>query len=232
LLNYDHEPEEFDCSRAKGGLPLPDIVATNGPAGREKLGWHPRIEEVEALRYAYLVSRQKGRSSTRARRVLVAGSIKARETRQLLNMVADAAPAIGAVEIWFKDHPTGSMGAEATDLFKRTSARWTLREDPISQLLEQAGVVVVPSSAVSVEAVAAGCWVVQPVWPDAISASPLDGFDDVCIRVSNPEQLAATLCQLIQSEPPVHNRVTFATNYWTVDAALPRWRGVLGFESA
>jgi len=81
------------------------------------------------------------------------------------------------------------------------------------------------------EALAAGCAVIRPVFPDVLSTSPLDGFEACYARVATPAELVEAVSNALDSQTTAEVR-DVARRYWTLDPSLPRWRALLGLSAA
>ena len=234
LLNYRHATREFVSTPAEGGRPLPDVIVANGPVGLERLGgWGgSRVVEGEALRHLHVKDLgESAPAETRPARVLVAGSISRAETRALIGLLAQAAPGLAATEIWIKGHPACPVEPLLRERSLALPERWRVVTESIDESLRQVRVAIVLSTTVGLEALAAGCAVIRPLFPDVLSTSPLDGFEERYERVSTPAELAAAVGRGLDGEVTATAR-HFARNYWTLDPLLPRWRTILGLEPA
>jgi hypothetical protein len=105
-----------------------------------------------------------------------------------------------------------------------------LTRTAVADLLPTVRAVIVSSSAVSIEALAMGCRVIQPVFCDVLSASPLEEPDTEATRIYTIAELRSAVGQALRAAPPGRRPETLA-RYWTIDPALPRWRALLGIEA-
>jgi surface carbohydrate biosynthesis protein (TIGR04326 family) len=178
LIGYQHSFPKFmdsrlfedPCAYALTGdpPPLPDVLATCGPAAfevMEQSGFPAsRLRTVEAVRYDYL--RHHGptdRSSLRTeeRTLLVLGSIGHHESRDLLALLAGAAAA-GALStfprIMAKSHPNMPLRPIIQDVC--ADIQITETQEPLSRLWAEVDMVVCANSTTAcIEAL----WIGKPV---------------------------------------------------------------------
>jgi surface carbohydrate biosynthesis protein (TIGR04326 family) len=233
LFNYLHAPTEFDEAPAAGGLPLPDIIAVNGPVARERLSacGYPGVREVEAVRHEYLIAPTDLGPAALPPRVLVVGPLGRAEARALVGLVCAALVGLEA-KVLIKAHPGRPLDV-LIDEAGGLPAGWELTRAPISELLPGVRAVIVSSSTVSIEALATGCRVVQPVFCDALTASPLESPEDWTTIVYTIVELRNAVRDAIDGEAVLARAGReILARYWTIDPALPRWRALLGLEAA
>jgi surface carbohydrate biosynthesis protein (TIGR04326 family) len=233
LFNYLHSPAEFDVAPDAGGLPLPDVIAVNGPAARERLSacGYPEIREVEAVRHGYLSAGPALQRAAAPAQVLIVGPAGRLEARALVSLTLSALAALEA-RVLVKAHPGCPLDTwidEAGGL----PGKWELTGMAIADLLPTVRAVIVSSSSVSVEALAMGCRVIQPMFCDVLTASPLEEPDAVVTRVYTLAELHdAVQLALRAGGEPARARPETLARYWTIDSAMPRWRALLGIEPA
>lgn len=227
-LRYFHDEREY----ARSGeccLPLPDLVAVNGPAAMRVLvgGRWPRerLVGVEALRYLYLLDLSAAATSPAIGaapvplRVLVLTDYDARHTRKQLDLLAKALDFLpGDVRMTFKAHP--ALPLSLADL---PGPRATLADRPLPELLAMSDVAYASSvTSAAVDAHCAGLPVVAVFDPGSLNMSPLRGLDTVEF-VHSPQQLAHALTRA----PQQGDRRTCAENFFTLDKMLPCWSRLL-----
>jgi surface carbohydrate biosynthesis protein (TIGR04326 family) len=161
----------------------------------------------------------------------VAGSIGRSETTALLGLLAEAALGFDAVEVWVKGHPVQPVEPLLDRVGLTMCAGWRICSEPVAHLLRQVRVVIVGSTTVGIEALAAGCAVIKPTFPDVLSASPLDGFEQCYARVVTPSELVDAVSHGLDEGAPAEAR-ELALRYWTLDGSLPRWRALLSHSAA
>lgn len=231
---YFFDATETEMRKTPDALPLPDVLAANGHLTHAMLAQsqYPELQEVEAVRYLYLQKLMKlNQRAERMRQVLlIAGSIDRTESLALLEMVIAAFPRGREFEIRFKGHP--SMPFEP--LFDEvgidvTTAGYNLCKGDIVNCLEGASAVLISASTVGMEALALGCEVIVPVFPDSIQMNPVADFPDRCRIISTPEDLRIIMDELgekVCSHDTEESR-HFVRSYWNLDPALPKWSFLL-----
>ena len=227
-LRYFHDEREYARS-GKCCLPLPDLVAVNGPAAMRVLvgGRWPRerLVGVEALRYLYLLDMPATVPSPAVgaapvpRRVLVLTDYDARHTRKQLDLLAKALEFMpDDVRMTIKAHP--ALPLSLADL---PGPRATLADQPLPELLAMSDVAYASSvTSAAVDAHCAGVPVVAVFDPGSLNMSPLRGLDSVEF-VHSPQQLAHALTRI----PQQGDRRSCAENFFTLDKMLPCWSRLL-----
>lgn len=226
-LRYHYDARSYLTGNDKG-LPLPDILAVNGPAARESVlasGYPPeRVTEVEALRFLHLLRSRSGnitRSSPRNElRILVCGDFLAETNRRILAWLEIAARSLPHDTIYvFKPHPAYPLNSADNPVLKLE-----MSEAPLADLLADCDVVFTSNiTSAAVDAYCAGISVIQMLDGNTFNMSPLRGLKDV-VYVTNPMELA----EAIRTAPQRERRV--AEPYFYLDEALPRWRKLLSLN--
>lgn len=219
-------------------LPLPDVVAAGGPipAGRLEPSAFPCLTQVESVRYLYLNdTRRSARCKGPRPALLVAGSIDRAESLALLHLLVAMGPPPAGFRILLKGHPSMPFGpllaqmgiAQLPDGFEN----W---EEDLQGALDTAWAALVSASTVALEALACGCRVIAPVFPDAIQMNPLADFDGWCTIVASPQELGQALADLAAAGPPddAARGWEFVNRYWNLDPALPAWTALLNRPQA
>ncbi|GAG40626.1 unnamed protein product [marine sediment metagenome] len=105
---------------------------------------------------------------------------------------------------------------------------YIIKNEPISELLKSAKIVLVGISSVALEALASECIVILLVFSNVMFMSPLDGFDEFGIKVYSPAQLSEAVKENIRKAPDTREKTAdFINRYWCLDEALTRWERVL-----
>lgn len=236
---YAHHKSEIESSRLPDGLPLPGKIAANGAAARARLSeWgYPALSEVEAIRQLPLAERMNAPLPPKGDRpiLLATGSSVREETKSLLSFLSSVPALAGEWEIWLKGHPTLPMEPLLKELDVRPAERrWEVKEGDINDSLERADVVLVPTSAASIDALAFGCEVFTPVSGSAFTMNALAGYEDYCHSVSTPDELKEKLAAYLKNGPRkgLDGKREFVRSYWNLAAELPRWRALLDLEAS
>jgi surface carbohydrate biosynthesis protein (TIGR04326 family) len=221
-LRYFFDPRAFGA--APDGVPLPDLVALNGPnaVSRFAAAGYPedRYREVEALRYLYLIGLQRDNAedaapAERVLRLLVLGDLLPYYTRTQLAFLEGCGNIPGTrLEILFKPHPA------AADTQKRSIAGRPLRVSTrhISEELRACDAIFVGSAtSAASDAYQIGVPVISVNDGDRINFSPLYRTPGVYF-VSSPEELEAALSR-IAADPRAPRG-----SFFTLDADIPRWK--------
>lgn len=231
---YFNDLSETRRTGAVTDLPLPNVLACNGELMCEQLSEsnYPGITRVEALRYLYLDTILSTNISTRSKKsvLLVAGSIDRHETTLLASLVNQSYPSKGTVEVWFKGHPSMPFKQIFDELeIDPIELGYVICQGDISRHLAQARSVLVPSSTVAIEALAFGCEVIVPVFPDTMLISPLVGFDQYYHKVSNSDELIMLVDKIMggYSLKSIEEYRRFVRRYWDTDPTLQKWSKLL-----
>ncbi|MDD3905574.1 MAG: hypothetical protein PHS46_03465 [Candidatus Omnitrophica bacterium] len=235
-FQYLYGKGELDIENGVSALPQPDTLVCNGEAAYDyftRLGYRD-VVKAESIRYLYLdkILTSEISHPAEARPILlVAGSLKESESTPLV-VIADAAAAGNKDwEVWFKWHPAAlpldkifaKLGID------RASAGYLIRTDNISDCLSRATAVIVPTSTVAIEALAFGCEVIVPYFPNSIQLNPLTDFDGYCHKVRSSAELAETLKKIAGGYRlhTIREYRDFIRRYWCLDEKLGRWEDIL-----
>ncbi len=233
--HFFYDPDELKDSIGGEQLPIPSVFALTGRKIKRLLACcrYPNTVEVEAARFLSInnvLSKPVDLENKRTA-LVVAGSISRMENRTLISLVHQAFPSgKGELEIWFKPHPHCLFDTIFDDLgIDPLACGYRVTTEDIAKVLESAKAVIVPTSTVSIEALAYGCEVFIPVVPDGLLMNPLADFPDFYHPVSSPDELKSELDAIIAQPPGVdmEQRRKFIKDYWFTDPGLPRWVGVL-----
>lgn len=228
-LRYFSDPRSYERS-GRNDMPLPDLVALNGPAALEVLrssGFPAeRIVEVEALRYLHLADLRVAANEAPVAaplRVLCLGDYVVKTTQQQMQwLVAAAAELPADTQYVVKPHPACPIDPQ-----DYPSLKMQLTNLPLNELFAGCDVAYTSNmTSAAVDAYCAGIPVVSVLDGEAFNISPLRGVGEVRY-VTHARELATALRSA---------RATGAElggGYFFLDRRLPRWRRLLGLpESA
>jgi surface carbohydrate biosynthesis protein (TIGR04326 family) len=235
--NYFHffsHPRETEPSDRPDALPLPSRLALTGRAVEELLApcGYPGLAPVEAIRFLAVGRTLEGERPAPPAHpaLLVAGSIDPAEVRALTALALAAFPRTEEVDLLFKGHPMCPF----EPVFKAlgvdpAAAGYKILGGNIGEALARAGAVLVPSSTVSIEALAFGCAVFVPVFPDSLVMNPLADYPEHCARVSTPQALREGVLSALARRPESSpkSQTAFIRHYWRLDPELPLWHDLL-----
>lgn len=224
-LRYFFDPRSYQRT-GKNDLPLPDVVALNGPAAMaayRRDGFpEDRIVEVEALRYLYLADLPFKQSVAKERlkgplRILVLGDYLSSITLKQMQWLLDAAP------IWppdtsyiIKPHPNCPL--KASDY---PALHLQITSAPLAELLGNCDAAYTSNvTSAAVDACCAGVPVVSMLDGDAFNMNPLRGLPGVTY-VTGPTELAHAL------RHATARKEMKPEAYFCLDKKLPRWKSLL-----
>ncbi len=228
-MRYFFDPRSYQHT-GQNDLPLPDLVALNGPAALAMYrgGGFPDkfIVLVEALRYLYLadlliVGRiPNTQSDDSLLRVLILGDyFPAIAKLQMSWLTAAARDLPASFQYVYKPHPACKppTGNVAFPYLRITNS-------PLVELLGNCDVVYTSNmTSAAVEAYSAGVPVVTMLDGDSFNMSPLRGLTGVTY-VANHNELADAL-------RGVHGCTGEGReSFFSPDSDLPRWKGLLGLR--
>lgn len=214
-------------------LPLPDILATGGPIPESMISpsKFPHLVQVESIRYLYL-NGVKTKSSVKGRRpaLVVAGSIDRSESLALIRLVIALGPPPENFRILLKGHPSMPLGPLLRQYgIDPLPDRFEVWDGDLGGALDAAWIALVSASTVALEALAHGCRVIAPVFPDAIQLNPVAEFEGWCIKVSSPDELREAMVALIRTGATADHESSwnFVKNYWNLSEDLSAWTALL-----
>ena len=221
-------PDMRDSSeRGRYSCPNPDLVAVNGPLARSTLlgaEFPPdRIIECEALRYQHLgvVTRWKPRlrEPDQPMRVLMISDYLQAITETMISMAEEALPDLpSGTQIEIKAHPHSVFDAVAMERLQIK-----VREEPISQLVQDYDMAIVSSgSSAVVDLYVLGLPVIIFQFDDNLDFSPLKGFADLPTVGTSRELVQA----LMNTEVPV-GQPHDVDDIFFLDPSLNRWNSLL-----
>ena len=200
-----------------------DLLAKSG---------YQNLTMVEAIRYVYLdevfSTLPQPRSSNPL--LLVAGSVDKIESTNLITLVNAAFPKAETFDICFKGHPSLPFEKLFEEVGIDISERgYMISHNNISECLDSAWAVLVPSSTVSIEALAFGCEVIVPVFSNSMLMNPLADFKEFYHKVTSPEELKDTMCKIANGFTlhSIDEYREFVKKCWCIDRTLPRWTNLL-----
>ncbi len=232
-FSYYPHPIESARNGKSTDLPLPDIFACSGEALREMLApcGYPGLRTVEALRYLWLADILDAPPPKRLGRptLLVVGSIDHRETCGTLALVCATFPCAEGFDVLLKGHPAQPI----EPILREMQIDWRRSgysiHDDLHECLQSAWAALVPSSTVAFEALAFGCEVIAPVFPDAVQMNPVVDFPGYCRLVTCPRELADAWKRICAGER-LHTAEecrAFVRRYWCLDRNLSRWKALM-----
>lgn len=232
---YAVQPTEAARHGRTADLPVPDILAVGGEYATRLMAptGIPHVVEVEAVRYLYLTRRWSSKTNKSAvPTLLVAGSIDRVEAAALLHLLLAMGPPPGGMRILLKGHPAMPFAPLLADLTGGAlPAGFVSCDGDLQGALEQSWAALVSASTVALEALAYGCRVIAPVFPDAMQMNPLADFPGSCEIVATPEELFAALVTVAAGAPPGEGEIaagnSFVGRYWNLDTGLPTWKNLL-----
>lgn len=228
-LRYFYDSRSYERT-GKNVLPIPDMVAVNGPAAKKVYlegGYpEPQVTEVEALRFLHLLNRNPANtpinSQSNALNVLVCGDSLSATNDKILSWIEIAAQSLPPETSYvFKLHP-----AYPVKLGDSPSLTLEMTDAPLGELFADCDVVFTSNlTSAAVDAYCLGIPVVQMLDGNTVNVSPLRGLKGV-VHVTNPTELAEALRNAKQRE-----RV-MPESYFCLDEELPRWQKLLDMSPA
>lgn len=223
-LRYHYDSRSY-VNNKRNRLPMPDILAVNGPAAHAAMlasgypGAH--IRHVEALRFLNLskpASDIEHKNSLRTElHVLVCADFLAATSRLMLSWLEIATRSLPDETIYvFKPHPAYLLNPRECRVINMK-----ISEAPLAHLLADCDVVFASNStSAAVDAYCAGLPIIQMLDANSINLSPLRGFKGVTY-VTDPTQLSNAL------RIAKNNNLDARTPYFYLDNELPGWRNLL-----
>jgi surface carbohydrate biosynthesis protein (TIGR04326 family) len=211
----------------KNDLPLPDLVACNGPAMRKamELSGYPKVNliDVEALRYLQLLGLEKknflAKILVKKIRILVIGDYLLKNTQLQMRLLEEAVQLLKIdVTIFVKLHPACPI-----NFGEYPNITFQLSKKSITELMRECDVAyssVLTSGAV--DAYCGGMPIVVAMDPSMLNLSPLRGYGSVTFA-STPEELAEALVSANVKSRNEDEEIKF----FNLDLKVERWRRLL-----
>jgi surface carbohydrate biosynthesis protein (TIGR04326 family) len=223
-LRYFYDYRSY-ARTAKNPLPIPDLVAVNGPVAKNNYlrGGYPetQIVEVEALRFIHLLNRAAAGASTKslnnALQVLVCGDFLSSTTNKMLSWLGTAAQSLPAeIRYVLKPHP--AYPVKASDF---PSLTLEVTEASFAELFLNCDVVFTSNiTSAAVDAYCSGIPVIQMLDGNTFNMSPLRGLKGG-VYVKNAAELMEALRNIEQRDSAQ------VEPYFYLDEKLPRWKRLL-----
>ncbi|MCG2831356.1 MAG: hypothetical protein L6302_09920, partial [Desulfobacteraceae bacterium] len=237
-LSYFYDKADTVQTGRPSDLPLPDVLACNGEYLYSLLSesGYPGLTQVESVRYLYMDKMLSSQVTPRTGRpvLLIAGAYDRNETRALVALVYAAFPKADQFDIWFKGHP--SMPVE--EIFEElaidvSKTGYAICRDNISEYFGQAWAMLVSTSTVSIEALAFGCEVIIPVFPDTMLINALADCEKYYHKVTCAEDLRETMRKIMEGHSlcGIDEYRQFVKSYWNINPSLPLWSKLLEGDS-
>ena len=233
-FHYFYHPKEIERTNEELDLPLPDILGCNGNYVYESLSKskYPILRKLEAVRYLYLnkISEKIYGDKKNRKLLLVAGSVIKNENISLTDIVVNAFPQTVDFDICFKSHPAvpfdNIFRQRGIDIDK---TGYVISNSNIAELLEKSDMVLVSTSAVSIEALAFGCEVIVPIFSNCMVMSPIADFIELYHPVSNAEEFKRTIYKIMSGFKlkTIEEYHKFVHNFWILDDELKNWESIL-----
>jgi surface carbohydrate biosynthesis protein (TIGR04326 family) len=230
-LRYYSDPRAHQNTRACP-LPVPDLVALNGPAAVEsyRSAGYPMtaVVEVEALRYLHFGNsfqkspvRRFTANSVKNVEVLVLCDYSKRHTDAQIGILVDALKILGLgerVTVTVKPHVSMVLTRESYP-----ALRFRLSTESISNLLSGCDIAFTSTAtSAAVDAYYAGVPVAIYLDPTSLNLSALRKQKDVQF-VTTPEELAAAIS--LSTSMPLEKKQ--GNQYFNLTAELPSWQRLL-----
>lgn len=211
-------------------LPMPDIVAVNGPAALKAYldGGYPESQlfEVEALRYLNLIEDRSEQTNEAAVgspiRILICGDNITGSNEKLMRILEVAARDLPRdTRYIFKRHKACFF-----DITRYQSLNLIVSEEALSKLLNECDVVVVGNfSSAAVDAYCKGLVVASMLDGEILNSSPLRGIKGVKYFTNEYELLEIIKKSRVCESPLIEP-------YFQLDEKLPRWADLLSLNSS
>ena len=230
-MRYYHDPRTY-YQIGKNCLPMPDLVATNGPEIMKNsiLSGYPedRLIEVEALRYLYLqdlVSTDVRDDNLKRRSLclLIVGDYLFSNTDFQLKLLSNAISLIPKrLKIILKPHPNLDVNPS-----EYPKINMTVTKEPLLKILPSCDVVYASSvTSAAVDAYCAGKPVITSLNSNTLNLSPLRGRENTFF-VSTPKQMVESFKIISRSNFTLKDKQEF----FTLDKDLPRWKKLIAAKS-
>lgn len=225
-LRYFHDVRSYE-KMDNLALPLPDLVATNGPQATKMCqDWNypsSKLIEVEALRYLYMIPTRpkltRNRTSEHSFKLLVLGDYLQANTDLQIELLKGAIPYFpNEVEVIVKSHPNCPIKSNQFQTDKVI-----INSSPIGDLIEVSDIAF--TSAATSAALDAYCSKLPVITfqnLNELNLSPLRGVKEVTF-VNTSKELALKVLELYSSPP----QDSVLVEFFTLDPTLNRWKKLL-----
>jgi len=203
------KPDYLACS---GKIPL-ELLETRGYSREKPFLWF-------AVRYTHLKEHLENRISwnTRQNKILVALTIHAEESKEILRYIHQAFGNHPGYQIIIKGHrlrPIRFLIRELRMDFSEDT--FIISEERLDKTLPSVKAMIVGGSSAALESIALDCPVIIPRLSSVIDMNPLSGISDLPIYVRSPEELRAVVDDIIMrkdSPLPYDKCKNFIKNYF------------------
>jgi surface carbohydrate biosynthesis protein (TIGR04326 family) len=229
-LRYFFDPRTY-VSKLSNKLPMPDIVAVNGPVAKKSYinnGYQKHLlREAEALRYFHLTERIKNPKSLNIKineiTVLICGDFLKSTTHIMLNMLSNVCSELNSEQkLIFKPHPGQSVNIE-----EYSHLNINISNDSLIDLFERCDVVLVSNiTSVAVDAYYQQIPLIQINDRKGFNMSPLRSMENI-FPVNNHIELKDALMNIDKYR---HGRNYKVDEYFFLDKKLPRWGKILDLK--
>lgn len=205
-LNYFNSPDEIKEDTSYP-IPQPDKIVCNGRLSYGRIlesGWPvEKVYIAEALRYKHLKGCMNSKKNKRENVVLLAFSLNPEESSSLLSITYEALKgSTGDIKVWVKPHPFSKVDKvfEISGISRGTS-RFSVRDEPVENLLAEAKAIIVGGSSVSMQAAAFNCKVITVNVPEWVNMSPLKNMSEEIARtVSSSGELKKAISDALEEK--------------------------------
>lgn len=220
-LRYFYDSRTYKKSE-NGAIPLPDLVAVNGPVAMQmytKWGYpEKKLVEVEALRFLNITDVKPGLGIPRGnrKRIVICGDFLATTNHKILSCVSNAIKLISIdIELVFKPHPAYLFNFDEYPINIKSDER------PLRDVLLDCDLAITSSiTSSAVDAYTLGIPVVQLLDGNFFNMTALRDIEGVTF-VSNEKQMAEAIGAIDT------NRNSLLKPYFNLDANLPLWSALL-----
>ena len=226
-MRYFHDSRNYQ-RLDNNDLPMPDLVAVNGPVSKEKVldAGYPKdkLFEVEALRYLYLYdARPKNDLLSRSKKdemtLLVLGDYLESNTKIQMELLVDTLEHFPMdISIIAKPHP--ACWIDPND-YPTIDIKVTTKS--LEELLDICDLTYTsPATSASVDVYCYGMQVITALDASSLNLSPLRNYKGVFF-VSSPSELSDALHSVKLGNNKSYDRREF----FTLDSELDRWKKLL-----
>ncbi len=226
-MRYFHDSRNYQ-RLDNNDLPMPDLVAINGPVSLEKAldAGYPKAKlfEVEALRYLYLldgINKNDLLSLSHKDEItlLILGDYLESNTKIQMELLVDTLKQFPMdIAIILKPHPACWIDPNDYPSIDLQVTRKSLEE--LMDICDLA--YTSPVTSASVDVYCSGMPVITALDPSSLNLSPLRNYDEVFF-VSSPSELSDALYSIKQGS----NKTNDKKEFFTLNSDLGRWKKLL-----